>query len=854
MSQFFSIKRKSQDSLINDQMRASSLFPVLAYDEEGGMFLCDDKTIGFGFMCHPLSGTDDKIEQQVNALLNESYPANTQMQVILYRSPDINREMYHMMGLRDSYRDSLLSEVITERAAFFQHYTSNKMVVENEKGVFNLGYLFDLKLIITLKVPISGESPTQDEYNNLRVTRTKVMTTLENIKVRPTTLNATNWVRVMNTLFNWGADAAWRVDACDWDRTQPLCNQVMDYENDIEINKDYLRVGRQYAKCLSSKRRPEYMCFGDAIVNSGDLSGGLGGVRQNFLVCTNIVFPEPDSEKQKIERKRKFAVNQASGPLVKFVPLLLDKKQDFDALYDSIQDGKKPLKISYHVVVFGKNKEEVESAAMTARNFWRTNRYEIMVDKFIQMPVFVNCLPLCCDAEAINDLNRHKTLTAKEAAPLMPLFGEWKGTGTPHLNLVTRNMQLMSFSLHDTGSNMNAVIAAQSGSGKSFLTNETISSYMSEGAQVWVIDVGRSYEKLCESYKGQFLHFGSSSRACLNPFPLVVSLDGTPQTRAPDAPFIEGDDDDDGEEDALVGLLEAMAAPNQKLSDFQISALKKTLNEVWREHYRNTTVDLIQAALLKHEDSRVQDIGHQLYAFTSKGSYGRFFSGDNNVQFNSQFTVLELEELKSRKHLQQVVLLQLIYQIQQEMYLGDRDRKKLVIIDEAWDLLTQGDVAKFIEAGYRRFRKYGGSVIIITQSINDLYESPTGRAISENSATTMLLGQKPETIESIKRDGKLELSDYDYEQLKTVHTIPGVYSEIFIKSEFGTGIGRLIVNDFQKMLYSTKAEDVNAIKKRCETGMTVPQAINSILNEKNRGANTCHNMRSASRVVDKVAL
>lgn len=833
MSEFYSVKRKNKDTLIDESMRASSIFPVLAYDEDGCMFLCDDKTIGFGFMCHPLTGADERIEQQVDALLNESYPVNTQMQVIMYRSPDINREVYHMMGIRDGFRDPLLSEVIRERANFLQHYTSHKMNVKGEKGIYNLGYLFDLKLLITVKVPISSESPTQIEYNDLRVLRTKVMTTLQNIKVHPQTLNAKSWIRVMNTLFNWGADAAWRIDACDWDKTEPLCNQVLDYENDIEINKEHLRIGNQYVKCLSAKRRPEYMHFGDAIVNSGDLSGGLGGVRQNYLVCTNIVFPEPDSEKQRIERKRQFAVNQARGPLVNFVPLLKDKKQDFDAIYDSLGSGKKPLKISYHVIVFGKDKEEVESASMTAKNFWRTNRYEIMVDKFIQMPVLINCMPLCCDVEAANDLNRHKTLTTKEAAPLLPLFGEWKGTGTPHINLVSRNMQLMSFSLHDTETNMNCVIAAQSGSGKSFLANELISSYMSEGAQVWVIDVGRSYEKLCKTFGGEFLHFGSSSRACMNPFPLVVSLDGMLQTRAPDAPLIEEDDEDDGEEDAIVGILEAMAAPNQKLSDFQISILKKTLNEVWKENFRNTTVDLIQEALLKHSDIRIQDIGHQLYAFTSKGSYGRFFSGANNIKFNSQFTVLELEELKSRKHLQHVVLLQLIYQIQQEMYHGDRNRKKLVFIDEAWDLLAQGDVAKFIEAGYRRFRKYGGALIINTQSINDLYDNPTGRAIAENSATTMMLGQKPETIENIKSQGRLKLSDYDYEQLKGVHTIAGVYSEIFIKSESARGVGRLIVNDFQKLLYSTKAADVNAIKSRCDTGMTVPQAINAILREKN---------------------
>ena len=154
------------------------------------------------------------------------------------------------------------------------------------------------------------------------------------------------------------------------------------------------------------------------------------------------------------------------------------------------------------------------------------------------------------------------------------------------------------------------------------------------------------------------------------------------------------------------------------------------------------------------------------------------------------------------------------------MYLGDRNRKKIVIVDEAWDLLTQGDVAKFIESAYRRFRKYGGSMVIITQSVNDLYSSASGRAIAENSATTMLLGQKPETIDDIKKEGKLQLSAYDYEQLKTVHTVTGAYSEIFVKSEFGRGIGKLLVNDFQKLLYSTKAEDVSAIDELKKTGMT----------------------------------
>lgn len=80
-------------------------------------------------------------------------------------------------------------------------------------------------------------------------------------------------------------------------------------------------------------------------------------------------------------------------------------------------------------------------------------------------------------------------------------------------------------------------------------------------------------------------------------------------------------------------------------------------------------------------------------------------------------------------------------------------------MDEAWDLLKEGEVSVFMEHAYRKFRKYGGSVVIATQSINDLYENAVGRAIAENSASMYLLGQTEETVESVKRSGRLTLSE-----------------------------------------------------------------------------------------------
>lgn len=810
MSQeFYTVKKKTQKRMISEEMRASTLFPVTSYDADGRLFLCDDNHLAFGFVCTPLTGGDQKTEQQVTTLLNEEFPGNTQMQVINVRSPDINREMYNMLAIRENYHDPLLTKTMKERKEFLTGYTSDRMIIDAENGRYDMGYLFDLKLFITVKVPYSGDKPSTKDYNDLKTLKTKVKTTLQNIKLNPIDITANEWIRIMNTMFNWGNDTSWRNEACTWDESEPLCNQVLDYNNDIEINNDHIRVGDQYIKCLSVKRNPKLLYFGEALSNAGDFSGGLGGVRNNYMVVSNILFPEQDTEKSKIEKKRQFAVNQAQGPITKFVPILIDKKNDFDTLYDSIQDGKKALKIAYHVVVFGKSVEEVQSAATAARNFWRTNRYEIMVDKFIQMPIFINCLPFCCDRDAVTDLNRHKTLTAKEAAPIIPIFGEWKGTGTPHLNFISRNGQVMSFSLHDTGSNMNAVIAAQSGSGKSFLTNELILSYMSEGAQVWVIDAGKSYKKLSSVLKGDFVEFAEESNICMNPFEIITNYED--------------------EEDTIVALICSMASPKGDITEFQIAEIKRIMTVLWRDHGKSMSIDHVEKACLDAKDQRVRDVGTQLFAFTSNGAYGKYFVGKNNVTFENAFSVLELDELNGRKHLRQVVLLQLIYQIQQSVFLGDRDRKKVVIVDEAWDLLKEGEISVFMEHAYRKFRKYGGSVVICTQSLNDLYDNQVGRAISENSATTMQLGQKNETIQTLKDAGRLDLTEYEFDQLRTVHTRQGVYSEIYIKSEFGRGIGRLIVSDFQKLLYSTKASEVQQIENLEAQGYEVADAINQII-------------------------
>ncbi|WP_369702092.1 hypothetical protein, partial [Citrobacter freundii] len=57
-----------------------------------------------------------------------------------------------------------------------------------------------------------------------------------------------------------------------------------------------------------------------------------------------------------------------------------------------------------------------------------------------------------------------------------------------------------------------------------------------------------------------------------------------------------------------------------------LSALKQVLSRLWEEKGKEMKVDdIAERCWRKKNDQRLKDIGQQLYAFTSKGSYGKYF-------------------------------------------------------------------------------------------------------------------------------------------------------------------------------------------------------------------------------------
>ena len=90
------------------------------------------------------------------------------------------------------------------------------------------------------------------------------------------------------------------------------------------------------------------------------------------------------------------------------------------------------------------------------------------------------------------------------------------------------------------------------------------------------------------------------------------------------------------------------------------------------------------------------------------------------------------------------------------------------------------------------------------------------------------LPQKKESLEKITQSGML--SPGLIKTIESLITIHGVYSEIAIRDAYGNyNIGRLMLDPFSNLLYSTQPNDYTKIKELTTKGLSVSEAIHTLM-------------------------
>jgi conjugal transfer ATP-binding protein TraC len=145
---------------------------------------------------------------------------------------------------------------------------------------------------------------------------------------------------------------------------------------------------------------------------------------------------------------------------------------------------------------------------------------------------------------------------------------------------------------------------------------------------------------------------------------------------------------------------------------------------------------------LLHMGGSGPQLAQRLRKYTS-GTFAGIFSQQSNININNPMVVFNVRDLEDElRPVAMYIVLNYIWNKTK----GDKKRRML-IVDEAWQLMKYEDSANFLFSLAKRARKYNLGITTITQDVEDFMGSRMGRAIVANSSVQILLKQSPSAVD-----------------------------------------------------------------------------------------------------------
>ncbi len=215
------------------------------------------------------------------------------------------------------------------------------------------------------------------------------------------------------------------------------------------------------------------------------------------------------------------------------------------------------------------------------------------------------------------------------------------------------------------------------------------------------------------------------------------------------------------------------------------------------------------------------DLLRRLRPFCGEGAYARYFDGRSTVNFAAAKIIdIELGNLKENMvdHPFGCLFANMLYNLRQYAMAEEvRGYRKMIILEEAWQLFqddkgtgTSTLIGDAITALYRVGRKHGIATGVVTQGVNDLIKTTSGREILENAATRFIFKQSDTAVNDVAKS--LGLTPEEGAMLASLKSDPGYYSQVLVQALEQNppvfDVGYIIMHPLQYWLTTTEPVDV----------------------------------------------
>lgn len=359
--------------------------------------------------------------------------------------------------------------------------------------------------------------------------------------------------------------------------------------------------------------------------------------------------------------------------------------------------------------------------------------------------------------------------------------------------------------------NGNSVIFAKSGAGKSFTVKLEALRSMMMGTEIFIIDPENEYQRMAEAVGGSYVKLSLNSPTRINPFDLPQVIDTEEADNALRSNLI-----------TLHGLLRLMMGGAQAqiqsggnltspaLNPIEEGDLDAALIETYAKagitndplthgSIPPTITDLYDTLL--HMGGTGPQLAQRLRKYTS-GTFAGVFSQQSNIDINNPMVVFNVRDLEDElRPVAMYIVLNFIWNKTKS-----DQKKRILIIDEAWQLMKYEDSANFMFSLAKRARKYNLGITTISQDVEDFMGSRMGRAIVANSSMQILLKQSPSAIDVLADIFKLTS-----EEKKRLSQFP-VGQGLFFAGQSHVHI-QITASPTETNLITTNPEQVKALEQ-----------------------------------------
>lgn len=817
----------------------SKFLPYKTFDPKTKLFH-NENTTGFVLRGRPMVGAHLKDQENLAEFFRrrEWLKEGTSLQFLLVANPKCDRLLNWWANSR---KGGLYKDLATRRIDHLNALSKETPV--------NLPLVRDYQLFISYTLPHKTSSFMEEEA--IVEIRDQLQEKVRTLGIPTKTMDASDLVQSFGEILSLNDDPT---TPFSWNKYEDISKQMCQPDQVFSLKKEVLEMDKGYHfKAFVPKNTPSHwsLLFMDKFLGEGEREG----LDFPFMIHYGLTICDAQgTEKAKALAKRESYERSLKSQLGKFMPQLKDQYEESLEVVEELQRGEQLCYASLSVGVFAKPEK---MAKATSRFLAQMNRigFEFVPTTFNHFPMLLSMMPMTWTygvtrntylpwvkntngyGRSLYELKRAKKTITKESQNLLPLLGEWTGQNAPGIPLIGRQGQLFFLNFFgeaflpdarnvQTSGNYNAIVAGQSGSGKSVLLQEIANNTLSVGGKAFIMDVGRSFEKYCQLMGGQHIVFDFGKPQSINFF-----------TNLPDGGTEEDLRNRADCLNCIQSTTKSMVSPNGILGNLESSYIDEAVDHVAKNINRGGDVNCVRDYLLSQKNRVAKELAQRLYPYSKEGRFGGFFMGDATLTFDAPLSVTEMENLRNYPDFTSVCTQMLTINFNQRMLRSDKRAPSTLILDELELLLSGMGCADFIPNATRTSRKYKGSIVMATQLLTDYFKEscPAATAAFNTASWKIIMNQPSDAIEAWRHHPQLReyvSSEGLLNHMKSVHTRTPYYAEAAIFNEGLKGvIGRLSLDPFSRILYSTNADEFRQVQDYASQGMSLTNAIEAVVRE-----------------------